>query len=110
MICKDMLTLLGVNLLLRKETPKNITLNLTLFPLAESAGYLWLTMPTTDGNAHHGSTWTGIVLQEQHRHFCRTQAEFIHTSQVLLTHFMDTAVKFMDFQVKSWCLYAIFKI
>lgn len=47
---------------MEKETPKNITLNLTLFPLADSAGSLWLAMPTTDGNAHRGSTQTGIVL------------------------------------------------
>lgn len=37
MICKDMLTLLGVNLLWRRKTFKNITLNLTLFPLADHA-------------------------------------------------------------------------
>lgn len=66
---------------MEEETPKNITLNLTLFPLADSAGYLWLTMPTTDGNTHHGSTQPGIVLQEQHRRFCRTHAELIHTSK-----------------------------
>lgn len=50
---------------MEKKTPKNITLNLILFPLADSAGYLWLTMLTTDGNAHRGSTHTGMVLQEQ---------------------------------------------
>lgn len=64
---------------MEKEIPKSISLNLTLFALSHSAGYLWLTMLVTDVNTFNDSTRTGIVLQERHRYFYRTQTEFIHT-------------------------------
>lgn len=65
---------------MEKEIPKSISLNLTLFALSGSAGYLWLTMLLTEGNPFNSSILTGIILRNNTDIFAEhKQNSYIHS-------------------------------